>query len=118
MSEEFKPVKKYPYEPVLFWHDIAQYIQVKYCKNVRDWAGRSTGKKLDMSLEYQDFWHHIIDENMELENGSMFYLTYYPSEDIPVWQKEIYEILVKEGFLEGDDSDEEPCYMGTFWAEW
>lgn len=95
-----KPESKQQNEPVYDWHEIESYIEFKYNKKVRDWAGKWISK--DRTLPYQDFWHWLID-NGGINNGSYFYIhtPSYPDfeEDCKPeepWINEILEILDKE----------------------
>lgn len=80
------------------WSDIVEYIQKKYGKDVRDWAGRYSKKKRNESAEYQDFWHFICDK-CEVHNGATIWLFPYDwmeEEGCEDWKKEICQILVDE----------------------
>lgn len=94
-----KKPKKQKRESSYDWHDIDDFIRKKYGKDIRDWAGKYSKKgKQQEETEYQDFWHHLCDR-YEIHNGAT--ITIYPQEkledsDLPAWQREVYEILLKE----------------------
>lgn len=93
-----KKPKKLKRESTYDWHDIDDFIQKKYGKDVRDWAGKYSKKNKVQEVEYQDFWHHLCDRH-EIHNGVT--ITIWPEDalddkELPAWQREIYEILLKE----------------------
>lgn len=53
------------------YHELAEAVEAKAGKKIRDWAGRwSSG---DKNVPYQDFWHYAIDNIFPgVENGSMW----------------------------------------------
>lgn len=80
------------------WSELEAFIKRKYKRDIRDWAGRYNGRSTNDNVEYQDFWHHIVDHH-EIHNGGT--ITIVPEEamldeNMPEWQKEIYRILIKE----------------------
>lgn len=83
------------------WNDIVDYIQKKYGKDIRDWAGKYSNKskhKKSEEIEYQDFWLFMCDV-CEIHNGSVVWLfpgDWAEDETCPPWRKEICKILVKE----------------------
>lgn len=112
-----KPVPKHIADPTLHWNDVSDYLSEVLGKNLRNYAGtKYTG--LDDDPPYQDFWHHILDSDGGISNGSFFILGVSMNEDY-VWDKskrwigEIYDAIA-EHFPE--QVDEEGVI--TFWVEW
>ncbi len=98
-----KPQKKYPLPKMYDWHEVETYIQKKYKRELRNWAGHEfTGRPDDPP--YQDIWHYIVDGS-DVHNGSSFYLQfedpYIP--DGSEWVREVLDIIQKE-FAPGECS--------------
>lgn len=101
-KKTIKRPKRYKIE-YYFWYEIRDYIEKKYGKNIRDWAGRWNPKH-NPDAPYQDFWHTIINKfaivNGNNETHYVRWDDYQMDYDIDPWEQEIITILVKEGFDE------------------
>lgn len=109
-----KPSKRVPLPACYHYHDIISYIEKKYEINTRDYLGKfaRSWKKHpeDEKLEYLDFWHWVIADNDDANNGSMIYIRLEESEDNPPFVNEILALIRKEFPREGE--------FLHCWVEW
>lgn len=96
-----KPTPK-PRKAVLRWSEVADYVEAKHKRSLRDWAGKFAKRKTiaqSNKTPYHDFWHHLCDAH-EINNGDTVTLCpkeILSSDDVlEFWLMEIYTILQKE----------------------
>lgn len=89
-----KPELKYINEKAYDWHEIEEWIAIKYKKSVRDWSNKFT-EVYNPDVEYEDFWHTIIDKHT-IHNGCYFNLDLDPAFYAKDFEKEIVKLLAEE----------------------
>lgn len=89
-----KPQLKHINKKSYVWHEIEEYIAIKYKKSLRDWSGMFE-KDYNKNVEYQDFWHTIIDM-CEIHNGCYFEISLSQEDYKKDFEKEIVKLLKKE----------------------
>lgn len=100
-----KPTAKSRKGKFLDWSECRDYLQLKYGKDLRDYAGKWTAKAGE-DRPYQDFWHWIVHHN-DISNGSEFSIVVDEYTNEEPWVMEILAMIKAE-------FGNEPC----FWAEW
>lgn len=108
-----KPVKKTM--EYLDFNECQDWINYKYDIDIRDYAGKFKGKKIDSSTPYQDFWHSVLKKNDEIGRGSFFWLDlnfWKNDERTPDWEKEILRMFEDEfkEYIDGGSIE--------FWVDW
>lgn len=93
----------------LDYHECAGYIAHKMgIEDLRDVLGkfkRVNGRTGSRDVEYQDFWHVVMNQN-EVSNPGWVYLTDAEYNNNPDWSKPIFDMFEKEF---GDVA---------YWVEW
>lgn len=87
------------------------YINEKYKVDLRNYANKTFMP--DDTAPYQDFWHHLIDQNPEIQNGSFFTMWPLDMDYVEPWQQEIYRLFWDE-FSEYADEN----HMLQFKVDW
>ena len=85
------------------WDEVKKYIEKKYSCDLRDFAGKFGVHGCSEDVEYQDFWHWIIDGN-DIHNGCQFHLRFGDLSAQPSWVQQIASYIVAEFPEAGDDN--------------
>lgn len=77
------------------FNKCTRYIEEKYGINTRDYAGMFKNGEVNCEVEYQDFWHWIMD-NKDIHNECFFELLEHDKWNMNDWQKEILQLYIDE----------------------
>lgn len=93
-----KPTASYQTKPAYDYHEVIEYLEKTYKFESRDYKGKFKDGKSN-KVEYCDFWHWVLDQNDDINNGGHFWLTpsdYLEDDDTADWIKEILAHFVTE----------------------
>lgn len=113
-----KPEPQTVVESFFDFHEVMEYLEKKYKFDMTDVAGRHTKKTFNESVEYQNFWHHIIDHCGNVINGCYIYLSMGDPKDeywvktTPEWAQKIY------GYIRAEFEEYSVDGAIRCWVEW
>jgi len=105
-----KPQRK-PCVTAYDWGEVQKYIEKKYSCNLRDFAGKFGDHGCSEDVEYQDFWHWILDQN-DIHNGCQFHLRFGDLSTQPSWVQQIASYIIAEFPEVGSDDGLD------LWVDW